>query len=103
MTTKLSIILESQRLRHLLETKQYTIRHFIDIYNFLIENSFIKEKQFAIHAEYRKVPHFILNLKVKRYQRPILNQYSGTTPNLNMPIDELILDELSHKFDLFNT
>lgn len=76
--------------------------HFLDVYNFLIENSFIKEKQFAIHAEYRKVPHFILNLNVKRYQRPVLNQYSGTIPNLNMPIDELILDELSHKFDLFN-
>ncbi len=68
----------------------------------MIENSFIKEKQFTIHAEYRKVPHFILNLKVKRYQMLILKQYSDTVSNLNAPIDELILEELSNNFDLFN-
>lgn len=76
--------------------------HFIDVYNFLIDNLYIKEKQFTIRAEYRKVPHFILNLKVKRYQVPILNQYSESKPSLNTPIDELILEELINKFDLFN-
>ena len=76
--------------------------HFLDVYNFLIEGLYIKEKQFTIRAEYRKVPHFILNLKVKRYQMSILNQYSGSIPNFNPPIDELILEELSHKFNLFN-
>lgn len=76
--------------------------HFIDVYNFLIEKSFIKEKQFTIRAEYRKVPHFILNLKVKRYQLPVLNQYSDLKPNLNTLIDELILEELSNSLNLFN-
>jgi len=76
--------------------------HFIDVYNFLIENSFIKEKQFTIRAEYRKIPHFILNLKIKRYQFSILKQYSDTLPNLNGPIDELILEEVGNNFDSFN-
>jgi hypothetical protein len=76
--------------------------HFIDVYNFLIENSYIKEKQFTMRAEYRKVPHFILNLKVRRYQLPILNQYSDSVKNANAPIDEVIFDEISRNFDLFN-
>ena len=76
--------------------------HFIDVYNFLIENSYIKEKQFTIRAEYRKIPHFILNLKVKRYQVPILNQYLDSKTELSAPIDALILEELTSKFNLFN-
>ena len=76
--------------------------HFIDVYNFLIENVYIKEKQFTIRAEYRKIPHFILNLRVKRYKLPILNQYSDSIPSINVPIDELILEELSDNFELFN-
>ncbi len=76
--------------------------HFIDIYNFLIENSYVKENQFTIHAEYRKIPHFILNLKVKRYQFPILKQYLDTVPCLNVPIDELVLEEVNSNFNLFN-
>jgi hypothetical protein len=76
--------------------------HFLDVYNFLIENSYIKEKQFAIHAEYRKVPHFILNLKVKKYQVPVLNHYSDPELNLSLPIDELVLEEFITSFNLFN-
>lgn len=76
--------------------------HFIDIYNFLIEKSILKEKQFPIHAEYRKIPHFILNKKVNRYQLPILNQHSGSTPQLNTPIDERVLIEIKQGLDLFN-
>jgi len=76
--------------------------HFIDIYNFLIENDRIKENQFSIRAEYRKIPHFILNLKVRRYQLPILNHYSSKKPESGNPIDEMILEELKRNFDLFN-
>lgn len=76
--------------------------HFIDVYNFLIENSYIKENQFRIRAEYRKIPHFILNLKAKRYQLPILNQFSDSNIETNAPIDEFILEELNFNFSLFN-
>ncbi len=76
--------------------------HFIDVYNFLIDNSYIQEKQFTIHAEYRKIPHFILNLEVRRYQQPILKQYSNTTSDLNTLIDELVLEELNRSFEIFN-
>lgn len=76
--------------------------HFIDIYNFLLENNFIQEKQFTIHAEYRKVPHFILNLKVKRYQLPILKHYSSSNQESIPAIDEPILEEIKRNLDLFN-
>ena len=76
--------------------------HFIDIYNFLLDNDYIKENQFTIHAEYRKIPHFILNLKVRRYQRPILNHYSSLKQDSINPIDDIVLDELKRNFDLFN-
>lgn len=76
--------------------------HFIDIYNFLLERDYIKENQFTIHAEYRKIPHFILNLRVKRYQPPILNCYSSLNQNSTDVIDELILNEIKSSLDLFN-
>ncbi|MCZ4693905.1 hypothetical protein DWB61_03655 [Ancylomarina euxinus] len=76
--------------------------HFIDIYNFLLDNDCIKENQFTIHAEYRKIPHFILNLNVKRYQLPVLNHYSSIKQDLINPIDDLVLEELKRNFDLFN-
>jgi len=76
--------------------------HFIDIYNFLIENDYIKENQFTIRAEYRKIPHFILNLDVRRYQRPVLNHYSSVKQDSINPIDHPVLEELKRNFDLFN-
>ena len=77
--------------------------HFIDIYNFLLEKKRIKEKQFVIHAEYRKIPHFVLNLNVKRYQRPVLNHYLNSKDDSNSLIDEIILEEINRNFDLFNS
>ena len=76
--------------------------HFIDIYGFLIKNSYIKEEQFLIRAEYRKIPHFILNLNVKKYQIPVLNHYFDSKYNSDSPIDELVLEEVRNNFDLFN-
>lgn len=77
--------------------------HFIDIYNFLLEKEYVKEKQFVIHAEYRKIPHFILNLKVKRYQKPVLHHYLKSKDDLNSLIDDVILEEIKRNFDLFNS
>ena len=76
--------------------------HFIDIYNFLIKSDYIKENQFTIRAEYRKIPHFILNLNIKRYQRPVLNHYSSIKQDSINSIDDLVLEELKRNFDLFN-
>jgi len=76
--------------------------HFIDIYNFLLENNYIREDEFVIHAEYRKIPHFILNLEVKRYHQAILNHYSGTNKNLNGQVDTPILEEIKRILELFN-
>jgi len=76
--------------------------HFIDIYNFLLEKDYIKEKQFTIHAEYRKIPHFILNSKTNRYHRPVLNNYSKPEDSLTEHIDEAILEEIKGNFDIFN-
>ncbi len=76
--------------------------HFIDIYNYLLETNHIKENQFVIHAEYRKIPHFILNLNVKRYQLRILNHYlKSETTSFNL-IDEVLLEEMRRSFDDFN-
>ncbi|RZT96674.1 hypothetical protein EV201_1317 [Ancylomarina subtilis] len=76
--------------------------HFIDIYNFLLENKYIREKEFVIHAEYRKIPHFILNLEVKRYHQAILNHYSETMQVVNGQIDIPILEEIKRNLELFN-
>ncbi|MGZ2368608.1 hypothetical protein ACXR6G_02330 [Ancylomarina sp. YFZ004] len=76
--------------------------HFIDIYNFLIDNEYVKENQFTIRAEYRIIPHFILNLNVKRYQLPVLNHYSSIKQDSINPIDDIVLEELKRNFDLFN-
>jgi len=76
--------------------------HFIDIYNFLLEKEHIKEKQFTIHAEYRKIPHFVLNLKTNRYHKPVLTNYSKSEDTLTAEIDEAIREELKGCFDTFN-
>lgn len=76
--------------------------HFIDIYNFLLENNYIRENEFAIHAEYRKIPHFILNLDVKRYQQATLNHYSRIMKEANGQLDDKILEEIKKNFEMFN-
>jgi len=77
--------------------------HFIDIYNFLLQKEHIKEKQFTIHAEYRKIPHFILNLKTNRYHKPVLTHHSKSEDSFTDEIDEAIREELKGCFDTFNS
>lgn len=76
--------------------------HFIDIYNFLLQKKYIEEKQFTIHAEYRKIPHFILNLKTNRYHKPTLILNSKSEDSFPEQIDEVILAEIRDSFELFN-
>jgi len=76
--------------------------HFIDIYNFLLQEKHIEEKQFTIHAEYRKIPHFVLNLRTNRYHKPTLILYSKSGDSFTEQIDEAILEEIKNSFELFN-
>ncbi|MFA8436414.1 MAG: hypothetical protein ACEPOZ_18030 [Marinifilaceae bacterium] len=74
--------------------------HFIELYNHLINNKIISKDEFPIKAEYRTIPHFILNKDVKRYQLNILKDISRSN-DIPDCIDDSILKVIKEGLDRF--
>lgn len=75
--------------------------HFLDLYNFLIEKGTLKKDQFILKAAYRTIPYFVLNTETKKYNRGILNQYSGFDNLTKDIIDENIKNEIQKGIKMF--
>lgn len=75
--------------------------HFIELYNHMINDNLIEKNQFPIRAEYRTLPHFLLNGEVKRYQMSILQQIIKQD-DFQSIIDTLILDVIREAILQFN-
>ncbi len=73
--------------------------HFIDIYNFLIKKNVIQENQFPLKAEYRTIPHFILNKK-QHYDLKILHNIDIAS-DLDKNIDDDIQQEIKQGIEQF--
>ncbi len=73
--------------------------HFLDIYNFLINNNIIKENQFTLKAEYHTIPHFILN-QHQRYNVGLLSAIS-TNWDMENNIDNNIKEEIKKGIEQF--
>lgn len=74
--------------------------HFIDLYNYLINNNLIAKNDYPIKAEYRTIPHFILNGNTKRYQMKTLNQVASPDHG-DKVIDEHILSVIESELNKF--
>lgn len=76
--------------------------HFIDLYNFLLENKIMKKDQFSIKAAYHTIPHFIINSSTKRYDMNIINKYSISNDQNENLIDEKVKNDIQSGFEIFN-
>ncbi len=73
--------------------------HFLDIYNYLINNNIIKENQFTLRAEYHTIPHFVLN-QCQRYNVGLLSAIS-TNWDMENNIDFKIKEEIEKGIEQF--
>jgi len=76
--------------------------HFLDIYNFLLKEDIIHEKQFSLKAEYHTIPHFILNDNLKKYNAGVLKHYLNNEDFDGEQIDGSIKKEIERGIQIFN-
>ncbi len=75
--------------------------HFLDIYNFLIENEIIQENQFVLKAAYHTIPHFILNT-TKQYNVEVLRDIEHLyNTNSCLKLDENIQKDITEGYSIF--
>lgn len=76
--------------------------HFIDLYNFLLENRIMTKNQFSIKAAYHTIPHFIINSETKRYNMSIINKHSAHNDLNENLLDEKVKNDIQSGFAIFN-
>lgn len=75
--------------------------HFIEINNYLIEKNLLSKDQFPIKAEYRTIPHLLLNGNIKRYQIDVLSKIEEQDTFAPI-IDNNILQVMQKSIKLMN-
>lgn len=76
--------------------------HFIDIYNYLINNNILLKNKYPLKAEYHTIPHLVINKNTKKYNVGILNQYTNSIDINQEIIDKDIKNEIANGFNIFN-